>query len=77
MSGTGGDGTGGPEIGSVRFNDRGQIEYYDGEVWGLYPDLPTGGDMEERAVVRDPGPVNPGGTPTEPDGGGPTHPEPR
>ncbi|MFF0200134.1 hypothetical protein [Streptomyces sp. NPDC005017] len=62
MSGTGGDGTDGPEIGSVRFNDRGQVEFYDGEVWMLYPDLTTG-EEEARALVR-------GADPADADGGG-------
>ncbi|MFJ8082656.1 hypothetical protein ACIQ6Y_18775 [Streptomyces sp. NPDC096205] len=53
MTGTGGSGSGEPEIGSVRWNDRGDFEYYDGTVWKPYADI----DWDESVLYRDPLPV--------------------
>jgi hypothetical protein len=50
---TGEDGSREPEIGSVRFNERNEIEFYDGVHWKPY-DMGDGthGDVDEWTVFR-------------------------
>lgn len=33
-----------PEVGAVRFTQDGQVEFYNGAVWGPYTELPDPGD---------------------------------
>ncbi|MET9732506.1 hypothetical protein ABZZ79_18215 [Streptomyces sp. NPDC006458] len=56
MTGTGGDGPDGTEIGSVRFNDRGELEFYDGTAWAPYADFAVA-DAEEAVLFRGSDPV--------------------
>ncbi|CAL9377207.1 hypothetical protein [Streptomyces sp. enrichment culture] len=50
------DGSGEPEIGSVRYNERGEVEFYDGTQWGPYGGDVGGAtriDWDEWSLIRE------------------------